>query len=123
MTLDPSRIQSVLADTEDVQDALAKVLIEDEQASTPALALTADGLPSAQSKLLTSLLQKESWSRTEFEVLTREHGLMPDGAIEALNDWAFDNFEEPLIEEGNPLILSVSCVAALAAKNAEKVRA
>jgi hypothetical protein len=32
---------------------------------------------------------------------------MPDGVIETINEWAYEKFDEPLIEEGDPLIINV----------------
>jgi hypothetical protein len=36
---------------------------------------------------------------------------MPDGALEAINEWAFEQFDEPLIEDDEPLTLNVSLLS------------
>lgn len=43
--------------------------------------------------------------RTEFDALAVTLEVFPDGAIETINDWAFTQFEEPLIEEGETLVI------------------
>jgi hypothetical protein len=32
--------------------------------------------------------------------------LLPDGAIERINDWSFDRFEEALIEDGDEILVA-----------------
>jgi hypothetical protein len=122
-TLDPSRIQSVLADTRQAFDALSDVLEDDEEPPPVKPSMPTNELDAAHAKLLSRLLERPSWTRDEFEAVTRELGLMPDGALESLNDWAFDNFDEALIDEGDPLVLNASCIEALSTKNAEMAQA
>ncbi|MGT2504760.1 tellurite resistance TerB C-terminal domain-containing protein (plasmid) [Bradyrhizobium guangxiense] len=31
--------------------------------------------------------------------------LLADGAIERINDWSFDRFEEPLLEDGDEIVM------------------
>ena len=38
-----------------------------------------------------------------FAALAQKHGLFPAGAMETINEWAFDRFEEPLLDEGDPI--------------------
>ena len=40
---------------------------------------------------------------TDFERLCRQRKLLPGGAVETLNEWAFDRFDEPIIEEGETI--------------------
>jgi hypothetical protein len=123
-TLDPSRIASVIADTEEAFKALT-VVFDEEEAPLP-LAKTASsvkGLDQVHAELLAQLVKRPRWSRAEFEEITRALGLMADGAMETLNDWAFDQFDDALIEEGNPLELNQSCVEALSAGNAASASA
>jgi hypothetical protein len=37
------------------------------------------------------------------EALCRGFELLPDGAIESLNEWSFDRFDAAIIEDGDPL--------------------
>ena len=43
--------------------------------------------------------------RRTFEARAKELRLLADGAIEHINDWAFDRFDEPLIEDGDAVTL------------------
>ena len=36
---------------------------------------------------------------------------MPDGALEAINEWSYDKFDEELIEDGDPLIINMALLA------------
>lgn len=60
-------------------------------------------LDAEHSGLLQVLLQRPSWSRTELEDLCADRALMVDGAIERINEAAFDRFDQPLIEGEDPI--------------------
>ena len=45
-------------------------------------------------------------TRSEFERRAKEMRLLPDGAIERINDWSFDRFDEPLIEDGDEVVVA-----------------
>lgn len=60
-------------------------------------------LDTRHSALLRALLAQESWAGEAFATLCAEHGLMPSGAIERINDAAFDAFDEALLEGDDPI--------------------
>ncbi|MCX6928054.1 MAG: TerB N-terminal domain-containing protein, partial [Verrucomicrobia bacterium] len=62
----------------------------------PALLLNLD--PS-HSRLLEVLLQRTEWKRAELEELCNEHDLMVDGAVEIINEAAFERFDQALIDQ------------------------
>ena len=62
-----------------------------------------DGLDSLHAELVRYLAQRRIWSREEFEQTAGELGLMPAGAIETINDAAFERCDEPLLEGDDPL--------------------
>lgn len=64
------------------------------------------GLDAAHSGLLRQLATRESWDSGEFETLARSFHLMPDGALDVLNEAAFEVAEEPLIEGDDPLAIN-----------------
>ena len=103
--IDRTRLERLRSETSAVSELLAGIFI-DEQAAAPAP--TAPSVPSAgrfsgldasHSALLAALLDAESVDRGSFEEQARSLRLLPDGAIERINDWGFDQFGEPLIEE------------------------
>ncbi|MCP3105493.1 hypothetical protein LZ198_42210 [Myxococcus sp. K15C18031901] len=50
--------------------------------------------------MLRALLARTEWPRADVERLAAEHGLLPDGALELINDAACDACGEVLLEEG-----------------------
>ncbi|UIF89302.1 TerB N-terminal domain-containing protein [Cupriavidus sp. UYPR2.512] len=59
-------------------------------------------LDSRHSDLLRDLVDQDAWASEAFAALCTEHGLMPSGAIEKINDAAFDAFDEALLEGDDP---------------------
>ena len=54
--------------------------------------------------ILSRLLTRPIRQRTEFDSLARELKLMPDGALDAINEWSFDVFGDPIIlDQGGDL--------------------
>jgi hypothetical protein len=47
-------------------------------------------LPNQYLALYKLLIERPEWPLADAEALAREHGLMLNGAIEAINDWSFD---------------------------------
>lgn len=65
-----------------------------------------EGLETRHSALLAELRNRPSWPRAEFEELVRGHSLMPSGAIDRINEWAHESFDDPILEEdGDQLIV------------------
>ena len=65
-------------------------------------ALDADlvaGLDAAHSALLRSLVAQDTWGRAEFEELAAQWRLMPDGALDRINEAALDAVDELLLED------------------------
>jgi hypothetical protein len=68
------------------------------------------GLDPRLTALLRELIGSESWSETEFSDLVQRHGLMPAGALEALNEWAWNCHDEALIEEYDGYEISATLI-------------
>lgn len=66
------------------------------------------GLDQAHQDLFSRLLAQEAWSRSALQGLCKELGLMVDGAMEVLNEWAFDRANAPLLEDGEPIYVDVN---------------
>lgn len=116
--LDEARIQRVRAETARVSSVLAEVFVEEETTlsekepdRSPSNAFT--GLDAAHTALVERLLASPNWSRAEFETAARADGLMPDGALEAINEWAFERFDEPLLEDGDALTVNAALLVRL----------
>ena len=57
------------------------------------------GMDRQHAALLTSILDTDQWDETTFATLARKHSLMAAGASETINDWAIENYGEPLVED------------------------
>jgi len=118
---DEERLRLVRLETERVSSVLAEIFIDDEstQEQPPIAEDTSNplsGLDAAHAAFVTKLITKPSWPRNAFDVAAREAGLMPDGCLEAINEWAFDHFDEPLIEDGEMMSVNVSLLGSVASQ-------
>lgn len=98
--LDTSRIATILSDTERVSSVLGQIFDneEDQDHSTRNQSLL-PGLDPIHCTLVLELVTKENWSEVDFEQLCRTHGLMAAGALEVVNEWAFETYEESLLDQ------------------------
>lgn len=56
-----------------------------------------------QRRLLSALMARRTWPRVEFDALVDSFGLKPADAIEALNEWALDQYDDLLIKGDDPI--------------------
>lgn len=142
-TLDHDRIAQLQQETAAVSALLAKVFT-DEDASQPAFEQTdkpghdraaeSDGQPpvsfSSQttaesnadisgldlehSAFLRLLVSRTEWSRSELEAAASDMELMLDGALEQINDMAFDRFDMPVTEGDDPVEINADILEELA---------
>jgi len=102
--IDHDKLARLKEETSAVSSMLASIFKEDETPATSAdekSAVQAEfaGLDSAHSNLLVRLTEAPMESDA-FEAICRDHKLLPSGAIETINDWAFDALDDYAIEEG-----------------------
>ena len=111
---DVDRLAKIRAETESVSAMLASIFTEAEPQPEEPHA-TSDGplvgLDNEQATLLTKLVTRPEWARHEFESIAASLNLMPDGALEAINEWAFDRYGDALVEDGDALILNLDLLA------------
>ena len=111
--LDLAKVARLQADSERVAVILGSIFsdgsepsqivsLEDPEPDEPEHA-TLLGLAPEQSELLQALLGRTHWSRTELEELAADRGLMLDGAMEQLNDAAYEKFDKPILEGDDPV--------------------
>lgn len=94
---------------------LDSIFVNDEEMQVPVKSFQQDesatawnfltGLDQAHARLLSRLLTQSSWARQDFDELAKEHGLMPDGAIEVINEAAFAKFDTAIIDADDDLLL------------------
>ena len=113
VVIDPEKLARARASTHAVSKILADVFVDDHQAAQGPTVDDAEkqagtttgsaipGLDAAHATLLSIVMDSGSLERKAFEARAKELRLLADGAIEHINDWAFDRFDEPLIEDGD----------------------
>lgn len=111
--LDHERIAELQRETAEVSALLAQVftddqveeseqLVEDAE-STSASSADVAGLDLEHSAFLRLLVSRPEWSRSELESAASDMELMLDGALEQINDMAFDRFDMPITEGDDPI--------------------
>ena len=107
ITLNMERIQSTLAETTAVSTLLSDIFSEEEETVPVHVVVetgdTVAGLDLAHSTFLKRLKEQTSWARQEMESLVDELGLMLDGALEVINEAAFEIADMPLCEGEDPI--------------------
>lgn len=63
------------------------------------------GLDGVHGALLSALGERPTWTRDEFESLAAAHGVLPDGALDVLNEVAMDTAGAPVV--GGDIILTI----------------
>jgi len=102
--IDHEKLARLMEETSAVSSMLASIFKEDETPAKsgdrkPAVQVEFPGLDSSHSSLLVRLAEAPMES-DGFEAICRDHKLLPSGAIETINDWAFDALDDYAIEEG-----------------------
>ena len=107
VNLNAERIASVMANTERVSSILGAIFQEGEDENEEEVAEATEGsdrsfsgLDARHSAFLGELLVQPHWDQDEYETLARQFQLMPAGAVEILNEWSLDRFDDLLLEEG-----------------------
>lgn len=128
-SLDMDRVDAILSDTTKASVVLDEIFSDegnddeqlaaadtDEQYSGNPL----DALESDHRTLARALVARRSWTRDEFGKLVGDHGLMADGALESLNEWAFDAWDEPFVDDDGDLIINPAIAAQLEALKSQR---
>ncbi|MBP0615753.1 TerB N-terminal domain-containing protein [Jiella mangrovi] len=117
ISIDHARLERIRNETVAVSSLLSDIFSEDipdEPAETPheyqdqhqdAQVSPFAGLDEAHANLLKALVRWRRMSRKQFEACCRELKLLPDGAIETINEWGFDRFDETVLEDDGDLVV------------------
>ncbi|PBB84548.1 TerB N-terminal domain-containing protein [Mesorhizobium sp. WSM3876] len=105
LKIDHGRLERIKSETAAVSELLAGIFIEDEPPAPPPLvnepAVAEEqfaGLDGAHATLLSILVERRELGREAFEDEARKLRLLPDGAIETINEWGFDRFDELVVD-------------------------
>lgn len=101
-------------ETQDVQKILSSIFQDDTEEVVEAETVSGvEGLDALHSRLFRQLIAQESWPRATVEAMCKDLGLMLEGAVETINDWAFDQADAPLIEDDGDIIMDREIVEEL----------
>jgi hypothetical protein len=124
-TLDPAAIARIQAETATVSSLLSDIFVDDESPS-PAEPLpnaqqpdipgnAFQGLDPSHARLLAALGGRAEWPRAEYEALAKRFHVMPGGAIDVINEVAFDIIGDPVIEGDDLLTIHIDLIEELKA--------
>lgn len=108
LAFDTTRLARIRAETSQVSALLTSIFIEDPVEPGPAPAATTSisrfaGLDARHADLLSAILTAGRLERGEFEAKARDLKLLPGGALETINEWAFETFDEALLEDDDDI--------------------
>jgi len=118
LMLDPAKVRALQADTERVSGLLNSIFTEEEPETELLQPATADvddvaptantpsllpGLDDVHSTFARILLTRASWSRAELVELSTDRQVLLDGALERINEAAFDLYSFPFCEGDDPI--------------------
>ena len=75
-----------------------------------------EGLDTAFAALVLDLIGETHFTEDAFAALCKAHGLMPEGALETVNEWAFDTWGEALLDAYDGYDVAPETAAAIRAK-------
>jgi len=122
--LDPARVAALQRDTEKVSALLANIFAEAQERADEAAAESVEaepeaeptestgegrgllGLDEAHSALARMMLSRPQWSREELLDVAADLDLMLDGALEHINEAAFDAHDMALFEGDDPVTVN-----------------
>lgn len=115
LKLDMEKVNAKLSETAVVSAMLAGIFSESDPPSPLAPPVTGNSkaignLDAYHSKFLAALVEKTDWERSAIEELAASLELLPDGALEVINEASFDTVGEALWE-GDDLIRINTSVA------------
>lgn len=115
VALDREKIAAITAQSKEATEVLGRIFAGEDEPEEDEEVLGSEeddveepvdlihGLDPALSALLRIVAERHHWPRAEFEVLAERHGLMPAGAVEIMNEAAFEICAEPILEGNDPI--------------------
>ncbi len=104
-TLDSERVAAIIADTANASHILGEIFEDEnaEQPDTPGLESEGEGmlsgLDNSHRAIAIKLASRPEWTESEVSELASQYQLMVSGALETINEWAFERYGDLLVEE------------------------
>ncbi|OED41952.1 hypothetical protein AB833_08390 [Chromatiales bacterium (ex Bugula neritina AB1)] len=122
--IDQDRLKKKRIDNDAVRDLFKDIFVEDdetdfyndgedeeidsiEDTSSDSNPLSSN-LDKQHRKLARKLIVQDEWTRQEFEILCEKYDLLPDSAIEFINDWSYEIVDAPLLEDDEKIYVDRS---------------
>lgn len=106
LILDKDVIRETRAQTQEVSKLLHSIFSDDDVDEEDLIAESETegrlaGLGPLQQSFVLMLIERAVWTEQDYDKLAGQFDLMPSGALEAVNEWAFERFDEALVEAYN----------------------
>ena len=118
--LNPDLVAAKRRETAKVSALLATVFAEEESRDRSAVHLPSakiadryPGLDAIHAKLVDALIESGEMTQDEFSAMCRKAGIFAAGAIEVINDWAFEILDDILIEDSDLVAIDPTLLEAL----------
>lgn len=116
--LDAARIAAIQSDTEQVSKVLSEIFDEagDDDSQDEVQPKTLEGLDSKYMPLLQEIITKNHWTEENFGNLCMQFDFMASGALETVNEWAYETYGDVLLNEYNGYNVSPEITESLKTK-------
>lgn len=104
------------SDTSDAKSMLENIFaVDDEPESEQIIASSPqqDSLDKSHKALFDALITKTIWPRKEVHELCSKFNLMVDGAIETINNWAYEKVDAPVLDDDGEIYVDLEIVEEL----------
>lgn len=117
--LDMGRIAALHAESEKVSAILGEIFVEETvrvesepeaQEAEPEVHDSVMGLDEEHTELVRILCTRPEWTRDELEELAQDRGILLDGALERINEAAFDTYDQPFGVGDDPVEINQEVV-------------
>ena len=99
--LDAARLAAIRSDTERVSSVLGEIFDDTANEPDPEVTQTTvlPGLDAKHVLFVRELITKDHWGEEAFHDLCARLGVMAAGAIEDVNEWSFETYDDALLED------------------------
>ncbi len=107
------------SDTSDAKSMLESIFAVDDEPESEPIAVDNSvnrGLDTTHQALFEQLITKATWTRHEVHELCSKLKLMIDGAIETINEWAYEKVEAPVLDDDGDIYVDLEIVEELKGK-------
>ena len=98
--LDSERIATIHSDSVRASSVLGKIFdgVEDDRKREEAQKVLVPGLDAKHAAFIREIVNRDHWIEDAFQDLCSRNSLMPSGAMEVVNEWAFETYGDALLD-------------------------